>query len=152
MKIKLLVCETYNALCTFETINLSYLVDGAKATFSKLVPCREIVRGESYGCHVKQRDVKVLVLTGFIFQLPVLDRSKWDTGVKRVEPLSVLKPPWIAQGKFSLFRTPGLARGFAETTAYISPDRNGRLGAHTSVSEKLVPDEESDEPEEDKDR
>jgi hypothetical protein len=106
-------------------VNLSYLVDGAKAAFSKLVPCGKIVRGESYGCHVKQRDVKVFVLTGFIFQLPVLDRSKWDTGAKRVEPLRALKPPWIAQGKFS-FHTPGLAHGFAETTAYISPVRNGR--------------------------
>uniref|UniRef100_A0A0A9FX99 Uncharacterized protein n=1 Tax=Arundo donax TaxID=35708 RepID=A0A0A9FX99_ARUDO len=58
------------------------LVDRAKAAFSKLGPCRKIVSGQSYCAHVKERDIQVLVLTGFVFHAPVLDRSKSVTGVK----------------------------------------------------------------------
>lgn len=79
-----------------------YLVNGTKAAFSKLGPGRKVVSGERYGRHVKERDVQVIALSGFIFQLPVLDRSKWYTGVKRVEPLRALRCPWIVQGKLSL--------------------------------------------------
>jgi hypothetical protein len=127
----------------------TYLVHRAEAAFSELVPRREVVSGESNGVHVKERDVQVAALTSFVLLAPVLelDRSKKDAGVKRVEPLRALKPPWIAEFRFR--REIRLAHGFicSKTVVDFSlVSENGWLGL-TFVSEKLVPDEESAEAE-----
>ena len=129
----------------------TYLVHRAEAAFSELVPRREVVSGESYGVHVKERDVQVAALTGFVLLAlaPVLelDRGKRDVGVKRVEPLRALKPPCIAEFRFR--RRIRLAHGFicSKTVVDFSlVSENGWLGL-TFVSEKLVPDEESAEAE-----
>jgi hypothetical protein len=87
----------------------TYLVHRAEAAFPELVPRREVVSGESDGVHVKERDVQVAALTGFVLLAPVLelDRGKRDAGVKRAEPLRALEPP-----SWNRIR---LAHGFAAT-------------------------------------